>query len=83
MLCQQCTKNKHYLFLRITFFAESAGSKRILFKLKLFAQNVGLLKRIFFTIPFDKQRRNLLQKKYNVYATRKSLSLQIQILFVM
>ena len=46
----------------ITFFAESAGSKRILFKLKLFAQNVGLLKRIFFTIPFDKQRRNLLQK---------------------
>ena len=65
MLCQQCAKKKHYLFLMITFFAESAGSKRVLFKVNLFTQNVGLLKRIhnhFFTIPFDEQRRNLLQK---------------------
>ena len=48
----------------ITFFAESAGSKRVLFKVNLFTQNVGLLKRIhfFFSILFDKQRRNLLQK---------------------
>lgn len=58
-----CKKETLFIFDDY-FFCGVCGIKRVLFKVNLFTQNVGLLKRIhfFFSILFDKQRRNLLQK---------------------